>query len=313
MLARIYYLGQNLRMYDRLRPTERANVFKPERRFEQITKLRKSLGLEPLDEYSFGQGVEVDRHATTIGIEIEMSWDQAFPQLGAEWQEKEQRPETLPRSSPAFKDFSRKYNKHDQKLRPLLREIEQVIPRVGVDAYWEFSFLPSKHIGVTLAELQTLYDAQILRDGVSYATHMTVAGIDNDRDAFAFLCGLEISGGSDDERILRAITSKKGSWARKGFSGLLKRRPEELMGTDTEGYEFRTLVASSMDQMTSLFLTARDLGEMYQQNPNEWKKYRAHIESILKEKGLDLSPWPAPRTNQVPWMTYANILSKKDV
>ncbi|HEY8886328.1 MAG TPA: hypothetical protein VIM31_02385 [Candidatus Microsaccharimonas sp.] len=293
---------------DRLRPTEKNAVFNVEKRFSQVSRLRQSLGLQPIDTAAYLGSATQFTHAPTIGIEIEMSWMQVFPELAAPWEAEGVRPSQLDHSSPEYKQFSKIYDRLDRKLKPTLEEIQNVIPRVGRDAYWEFSFLPSKHIGITMAELQTLYDASILRDDVPYATHMTVATIDNDRDAFAFLCGLELSGGSTAKRIETAIQSQKGSWARKGTGGLLKRQPFELMGSDKDGYEFRTLVASSAQQMSSLLLTASHLAKMYQEDPTSWKKYRSHIESHLRSNGLNLSPWGRPQSNQVPWLKYAELL-----
>lgn len=293
---------------DRLRPTEKSAVFNVEKRFAQVDKLRKSLDLPAIHKDQYRGAAELFVDSPTIGIEIEMSWMQVFPDLAAEWDDKQVRPSHLDHASLEYKQFSKNYNRLDQKLKPTLEEIQNVIPRVGRDAYWEFSFLPSKHIGVTMVEVQTLYDAQILRDDVPYATHMTVATIDNDRDAFAFLCGLELSGGSTTERIHTAITSQKGSWARKGKGGLLKRQPFELMGSDTNGYEFRTLVATSAQQINSLLLTAHDLASLYQDNPTGWKAYRSHIEGRIRTEGLELASWERPQSNKIPWLKYAQLL-----
>jgi len=295
-------------MMDRLRPTEESAIFNVEKRFSQVSRLRQSLNLPRINAAEYLGTPEQFANNPTMGIEIEMSWTQVFPELAAQWEDQDVRPSQLDKDSREYKLFSKSYNKLDKNLKPILEEIENVIPRVGRDAYWEFSFLPSKHIGVTMAELQTLYDARILREGVPYATHMTVATIDNDRDAFAFLCGLELSGGSTPDRIKSAVTSSRGSWARKGKGGLMKRQPYELIGKDTEGYEFRTLVASSMQQMSSLLLTARDLATMYGQDPVAWKQYRSYIESFLKDNDLELMSWENIKFTQAPWLKYAELL-----
>lgn len=294
---------------DILRPTEKKAVFDVEKRFAQVDRLRQSLALPEIDSRQYMGTPEQFTLSPTIGIEIEMSWMQTFPELAAHYEDPDIRPIDLDHNSSEYKQFSKAYNRLDRKLKPTLEEIQNVIPRVGRDAYWEFSFLPSKHIGVTIAELQTLYDAQILRDDVPYATHMTVATIDNDRDAFAFLCGLELSGGSSTERIHSAMNSKKGSWARKGKGGLLQRQPFELMGNDTKGYEFRTLVTTSAHQLSSVLLTAHQLANMYQSDPLAWKQYRFHIESFLKENNLHLGAWERPQSNNIPWLAYAEFLT----
>jgi len=295
---------------DKLRPTEKFSVFDVEKRFHQISLLRRRLGITDVNSHEYLGTAEQFISSPTIGIEIEMSWMQTFPDLAAEWVDSPIRPSQLDSTSPKYKQFSKTYDKLDKKLKPTLEAIQQVIPRVGRDAYWEFSFLPSKHIGVTIAEVETLYDAHILRNDVPYATHMTVASLDNDRDAFAFLCGLELSGGSTPERIRTAITSQKGSWARKGEGGLMKRQAHELIGEDSNGYEFRTLVATSAQQMTSLLLTAHQLATMYQEDPTSWRSYRTHIESHLQSSGLNLSAWQRPALDSQPWLKFADLLNK---
>jgi len=294
---------------EKLHRTDAKEVFNVTRRFEQIDSLRNHIGLVSIDHVAYGSQIVEPFDTPTIGIEIEMSWMQAFPAMAEKWKESTVRPNTLGVFSPAYREFHKTYDANDKALRPILEEIEHVIPRVGKDAYWEFSFLPSKHIGVSMAELQTLYDASILYDGIPYATHMTVAEIDNDRDAFAFLCGLELSGGSTPARIETAISSQKGSWARKGKGGILKRQPTELMGSDTKGYEFRTLVAQSAQQMSSLFHTAQQLANMVKNDPASWRAYRSHIESHLKAHNLALSTWGQPRQNQPQWLAYSKLLS----
>jgi len=292
-----------------LRHTEQDEVFDTIKRFEQIQSLRTNLGLDPLPIVSYGSEIDLST-SPTIGIEIEMSWMQAFPEMGARWNESSVRPHQLHTYTPEYKAFQNEYNQNDRALRPVLEEIQKVIPRVGKDAYWEFSFLPSKHIGVSIAELQTLYDASILNDETKYATHMTVSEIDNDRDAFAFLCGLELSGGSSTERIESAISSTKGSWSRKGKGGLLKRQPGELMGDDTDAYEFRTLVVTSSSQMTSLFHTAYQLANMMKNDKEEWLRYRNHIESYIKDNDLLLEIWGKPTIDSAQWQKYGKLLSK---
>ena len=292
-----------------LKPTKQSEVFTVEKRFEQIHSLRERLGLVPLEIISYGSAI--DTLSPTIGIEIEMSWMQAFPDMGAKWRDSLVRPSELHSYTPEYKAFTREYDQHDSKLRPVLEQVQKVIPRVGRDAYWEFSFLPSKNIGVSIAELQTLYDAQILHDGIHYATHMTVAEIDNDRDAFAFLCGLELSGGSSMDRIESAIHSTKGSWSRKGKGGILKRQPSELMGDDTDGYEFRTLTTTSLSQMTSLFLTARQLVLMMKNDKKEWERYRTHIESRIRDNDLLLKTWDKPTIDMSPWQKYAKLVGNR--
>jgi hypothetical protein len=156
--------------------------------------------------------------------------------------------------------------------------------------------------------LSLLYDAAILRNDQEYSLHMTVAGIDNDRDAFAFLCGVEQAGGTSPQRIIEAAHSKKGSWARKGKGGALKRRPDELLGDEEVGYEFRTLSAQSEAQMNTVLTTAAELSHVYVNDPEAWKAYRASIEHKLSEHELPLKAWPKPKDDATTWLAYSGLV-----
>jgi len=274
------------------------NTFNDTARFAAIDRIRKELSLP--DAYEQPSTIS----PLSVGIEIEMTWRQAFPELSQRFVS----PATLHKNSEAYQTFSDAYDAHDKQLRPVLEHIKNVIPRVGADAYWEFSFLPTNNLSVTTAELSLLYDASILRDDQEYSLHMTVAGITNDRDAFAFLCGIEQAGGTSPQRIIDAANSKKGSWARKGKGGALNRRPEELMGDDIIGYEFRTLSAQSEAQMNTVLTTAADLAHLYTADPEAWKAYRGSIERELTEHGLELKAWPRPRNDAEPWLRYSRLV-----
>jgi hypothetical protein len=273
-------------------------AFNDTARFSAIQRIREELSLPDFhrqpDTFS----------PLSIGIEIEMTWRQAFPEVAHRYPS----PSTLMKGSGPYRDFSNEYDKEDKQLRPILEHIKKAIPRVGFDAYWEFSFLPTNNLGVTSAELSLLYDAAILRNDQEYSLHMTVAGIDNDRDAFAFLCGVEQAGGTSPQRIIEAAHSKKGSWARKGKGGALKRRPDELLGDEEVGYEFRTLSAQSEAQMNTVLTTAAELSHVYVNDPEAWKAYRASIEQRLSEHGLPLKAWPKPKDDATTWLAYSGLV-----
>ena len=288
-------------------------VFDPEVRMARLNALRNSFGLPPATD----QTLDPDAASKpSIGIEIEITWDQTFNSMRDRWLGAPVRPLQYSKQSPTRKEWAKQYNQNDRVLRPVLQAITPVIPRVGFDAYWEFSFDPTKDIAVTAAELELLYEPGIryknrppletglLHEGIPYATHMTIAGIDNDRDAFTILCALEQAGGSSPERIDAAITSDKGSWARKGSGGLLKRDPKELQGDDTAAYEFRTLICTSAQQMTDLLHLGQDLAYTCQTNPDEWRDIQRTVEARLKEANLPLTPWEKPRENVDVWRKY---------
>jgi hypothetical protein len=280
------------------RYVEKEDTFNDSLRFEAVSRLRKELSLNETDFE------EVNISPLSIGIEIEMTWRQAFPEIAKQWP----MPSDLPKNSRAYADFFHAYNEKDKQLKPLLKEIKHVIPRVGLDAYWEFSFLPTKNMSVTDAEIDVLYDAGILNNDCEYSLHMTVAGIDNDRDAYAFLCGLEQSGGTSAERLSEALTSKKGAWARKGKGGIVKRHTSELIGEDSTGYEFRSLSAQSRNQLHSLLDSAASLSHLLNNDPETWKVYRSSIEQHLVAHGFELKPWMKPKEDSVHWLSYIELL-----
>lgn len=276
-------------------------VFDDDARFRAIARLRRVLELPELEEMPADNGHGVS--PVGIGIEIETTWRQLFPEIAEQWPT----PMDLDTRSRDFRDFSAAYNKRDREITPKLAAVRPYIPRVGYDAYWEFSFLPTKNVAVTVAEASALYEAGFLRDGVDYAMHMTVAGIDNDRDAFAFLCDLELSGGTTPDRIMEAARSVKGSWARKGEGGILTRRPEELLGEETTGYEFRTLAARSREQLESTLFRAANLANIMSR-PDEWKNYRRMTEATLSAHGLPLTAWDHPKREPETWLAYSELL-----
>jgi hypothetical protein len=294
MLAHSFAKRKNTFM---TRYVERENVFNDAERFAAADRMRGELGLEIVEPAVHPES------PSTIGIEIEMTWRHAFPDIAAEWPS----PSTMEKDSDEYRAFVLAYDAAHTKLSPTLEHIKNVIPRVGSDAYWEFSFFPSKNINVTSAELGILYDAGLLKDGEDYSLHMTVADIATDRDAFTFLCGLEQMGGTTPTRLLEAAESKKGAWARKGTGGLLRRRSNELIGDDAVGYEFRTLVARSEEQVNTLLASAAMSAQLFH-DPSLWRDYRYMIESRLRRNGLELKPWGKPKENPDPWVRYAAML-----
>lgn len=279
-------------------PNPEMDVFDDAARLRAVVALRDEFHLEPMER------IDSEPSPFTIGIEIEMTWRQAFPDLAEQWPT----PPDKNILSPSYRKFSSAYDQRDKLLRPQLQTITKVIPHVGFDAYWEFSFLPTKNVSVTAQELRFLYDAGILLDGQNYSLHMTVAGIDNYRDAFAFLCCIEMAGGTTPARILEAIESKKGAWSRKGGGGIMKRTPNELHGEDEMGYEFRSLTAISQEQLNVTLATAADLSHLIRHDPDTWKVLRADIEQTLIAHGLPLEQWPRPKDDSSYWYKYATLL-----
>jgi len=281
-------------------------LFDTTARLTHLNGLRSALDLPslPIPESRI---FEEDR--PTIGIEIEMTWVQAFRSMQERWLDSPDRPGDHSKDSPLYQAFADAYNDNDSRLLPILEKIRPVIPRVGTDAYWEFSFRPTKDASITSAELATLYEAGILFKDIQYATHMTLAGITNDRDASTILCMLEQAGGTTLKRLESVHTSQKGGWARKLSPGGFRRRPGyELEGNDEIAYEFRTLVTTSPEQMSRLLRLGQKLASICLHDEDTWHTIQAKTEHSLKERGLPLRVWHSPKENPEIWRRYGETL-----
>ncbi|MBQ69303.1 hypothetical protein CL689_04505 [Candidatus Saccharibacteria bacterium] len=283
-----------------------GDVFNDSLRFDRLNGLRAALGLDDLAADSTND--DTFSQQPSIGIEIEMTWDQALEDLRPQWLGSDIRPSHYPKDSAEYKEFTRRYNKNDKRLRPILEAVSRVIPRVGFDAYWEFSFNPTKNRRVLEAELTTLYEAGILCEGIPYATHVTIADIYSERDAYAVLCALEQSGGSSARRIESPLTSVKGGWSQKGKGGLLQRMGSELAGSDITAFEFRTLTTTSPQQLSGVLELGQRLVSLQSQDKSAWLLERQRIEDSLIEQGLPLRPWDSPQRDAATWRKYGATL-----
>ena len=273
--------------------TERK-AFDTAYRLRRINALRQLWSLEPIEDFLVSTG-------STIGIEIEMTWPQAFPNM-SKWDRANIRPWELPRDSDEYEQFSADYDSNDTQMRPLLEQVQSIIPRIGRDAYWEFSFLPTKNSQILVHETSMLYEKSILRDDIPYAMHVTMSDIDNERDAYAMLMMLEMEGGATHERL----TSNIG-WARKGDGGLRKRTANELLGIDSCAYEFRTLVCLGVEHLQSILSLAQRLSIIRFESPKVWAELRSQLEEKLKQQGLPVSKWDSPTDNPGLWQQYADV------
>lgn len=286
------------------RDTNRIDrCFDPEYRLGRLNQLRVELGLSPLSiEFEAPQGV-------SVGIEIEMMWWQAFEDM-SHWGDSQLRPRDLDQSSEEYKQFAADYDRNEQQILPLLQEIEAVIPRVGNDAYWEFSFLPTRHPEVLKAELDTLFELGVLRTDQDYATHLTVAGVHNRRDAFMLLTAAELAGGTTSDRLLLPTRQVGGAWSRRydTTGGMRHRAAHELYGPGSSGYEFRTLTTSSAEQIHQVIRVVQELATSSLYHEARWLEQRRILEKVLVDNNLPLSDWPHPQDDPTYWQRYAELI-----
>ena len=283
-------------------------LFNISARFAHINALRDSFELDPLEIPS----TQLDSNSPTAGIEIEMTWRQAFKDMHDPWLHSDVIPRyELDINSAEYKAFHADYTRNYTQLIPRLHSVTPVIPRVGDDSFWEFSFRPTKDPAVAHAELTTLYDADILFEDIPYPTHLTLAGIPSIRDAAAILCRLEQEGGTTPERLASPEHTKKGTWMQKGMGGIRKRYSTELEGDDTVAYEFRTLVTTSPEQMDRIFRLGQELASTCLHHPDVWKKERDAVEASLVAQGLPLRMWGHPNREPLVWKSYRENLIDK--
>lgn len=279
--------------------TEEA-AFNEAMRVRRLNSLRRELGLEATELTPEFAG------AHTVGLEVEMTWPQAFPSM-SRWNDQHVRPRDLKHTDPsAYKVFGEEYDQQDKLFKPLLENTKACIPRVGLDAYWEFSFLPSKNFHLLAAEVGTLYEAGILREGVEYATHLTLAGWMSDSDAHVALYLLEKAGGTTASRLTRET-----GWSKKGATGGLRRRQGwELVGNDQHGIEFRSLVCTSPEQIKRVLELAQRLAAIIESQPELWAVMKEQALKELRSHGLPLKQWPKPAIDPDLWRRYAATLAR---
>lgn len=283
-------------------------LFETPTRFAHLNALRGHLGLTSLE----APAIPPEPSTPTAGIEIEMTWRQAFKDMHDPWLDSNIVPRyDLDINSAEYKAFHANYTRNYNTLIPRLHSLTPVIPRVGEDSFWEFSFRPTKDPAVANAELTTLYDAGILFEDIPYPTHLTLAGIPSIRDAAAILCRLEQAGGTTPERLASPEHSKKGTWMQKGMGGIRKRNTHELEGDDTVAYEFRTLVTTSPEQMDRVFRLGQELAHTCLHSPTAWKSERDKVEALLVANGLPLRMWGHPNREPLVWEAYRNTFEKK--
>lgn len=284
-----------------MRSLGESEIFDDYARETSVAYLRDALRLPPRP---------VEQNPTlisplTVGIEIEENWRQALPELGEKWAGKQPLSLRYLLERPAF---TREYRLADEALREVLHRTNPSIPASN-DSYHEFSFYPARNLNYTAAEVEALYEAGLLRDGEQYALHMTVSGFARSYDAYTFLTVQELSGATTEKRILGAITARQGSWSQKGIGGIKTRRPDELIGDDTTGHEFRSLCVTSRDQLIRTLGNAAQLASLYT-STSGWRSLQQEATAILNGADLPFEPWRNPKQSPELWQQYASLVTQ---
>jgi hypothetical protein len=280
--------------------TPSFDVFDDTLRMKRLNGLRHRLGLAAFEDI-----VQSEPDVPSLGIEIELTWDQAIPELREQWLGNSLRPASLNPHSRQYKEFRKLYAQGHRRIQQQYRKIKDVFPQVSEDAYKEFSFNPSRNVRVIASEVETLYDMDILTEGTEYSTHLTISDVTSDYDAYALLCLLEMNGGTTVNRITAPSRSRTGSWAQKGAGGILKRRPEELIGGTQIAYELRSLVTTDPEQLASVLETAQNTVVDQNHHREKWELQRRAIKKSFEAAGLIWTDWDDPRQPSEIWNGYA--------
>lgn len=283
-----------------MRSLSESEIFDDYARETSVAYLRDTLNLPPKPVFQDPNLVS----PLTVGIEIEENWRQALPELGKKWADKKPMSLRYLLERPAF---TREYRLADEALREVLHRTTPAIPASN-DSYHEFSFHPARNLNYTAAEVDALFEADLLRDGEQYALHMTVAGFTQTHDAFTFLTAQELLGATTEKRIVGAISARQGSWSQKGTGGIKVRRPDELSGDDQTGHELRSLCVTSRDQLVQTLGNAARLASLYA-STNDWNAVRGDATATLRHAELPFQPWQNPKQNPELWQRYATLIA----
>lgn len=286
----------------------RAEQLSPEEVFDGVLRLRRNnqmrqqLGLEPNATELIGARLP------SVGIEIEMAWHQALPELAAKWPNPSDRVKDS--TSAGHAEFLEDYARADRTMKEMLAITMPYIPS-SPDAYWEFAFMPSEDSDVIAAEVKTLYDAEILRLGTEYATHLTITGLKKYEDAHIILWELEHNGGSSAARIEQAIHDPVGSWSVKSRGGVRRRWPRGMVGKpEGKAYELRSLITTSPEQIAYVMRTAQLLVQEAVQEPGVWEERRQAVKAECLKLGLEWGPWQKPKNAPEFWGRYALAIAE---
>lgn len=173
----------------------------------------------------------------------------------------------------------------------------------GNDGYVEFALPPRRTAEQAAADVETLYDLELLSLGQKYPLHMTLGGIATSASTAYLLCSTEIMGNISSERI-----TQKNTWNVKGRGGAKNRPAHELQQGATKGVEFRTLYLASKEQFEVMATTAQVGAKAIQQQRPEWRGWRSTIRTELRAAGLPTDDYWG-RFDVTTWQKYGELLA----
>lgn len=264
----------------------------------------------------------------TIGAEIEVTWTSVFPQSaarvfreGTTWKNM---------TDQELEAFNTLCSALDTEVLPLYESTQRAgIPK-GKDAYWEFAHAPCKSYQTLADEIGLLMKPSVglIPTEQELSMHVTLGGIEVVHGGpHMILTGLELARGTTGDRIRKAIVPRLDSldrgWARKAAQGLYTRAPGELAGTNC-GFEMRSLVANTSEQVRDTMRTAQMLGaallgsravrsgdDGYKTRHLRlnWRQFITSLKSAFYAAQIDIGQqWLAPYEKAEPWASLANFI-----
>lgn len=295
-----------------------ANI---EDRTANTVRIAEALDMPPPEFSGYTQLFEAQKneHIPTIGAEIEIRWSSVLPEHPKWFNEPYSEFSQDKREA-----FNQRCDEIDAYWQPLYQAVTAAgIPK-GNDQYHEFAF-PYTHWYETLAaEITILSEAGLIPENHNSPMHITIGGMFLNKDVGIAAALTELYGGSNPARLTQP-SEESLAWARAGSSGIKPRRSKELEGDYDSGFEIRTLVANTPEQikktlrciqLLSAAIGADKQPDKYktdQQLSTLWGSIKeATEENLLKPYGLNR--WlHHPARNKVDWEQLGSLYNSNEL
>lgn len=288
-----------------------------ENRTANTFRLAEALNMPPPELSGRAQSFETrkNEHIPTIGAEIEIRWSSILPDHERWFNEPYNE-----FSKDKQEAFNRRCDEIDAYWQPLYQAATAAGVPKGNDQYHEFA-LHYAHWHETLAaEIAVLSEAGLIPGNHDSPMHVTIGGMPFDKEAGIAAALTELYGGSNPARLIQP-SQESLAWARAGSSGIKSRRAGELEGDYESGFEIRTLVANTPEQiggtlrciqLLSAAIRANKLSDKHETDQRLstcWESIKETTEeNLLKPYGLNR--WlHHPARNKIDWEKLGSLYS----
>lgn len=256
------------------------------------------------------EAMECSKHGEiiTIGVEVEVRWRSYFPEL---WKNHLEGKVYSELSYDEKELLTKLCDAEEAILLPKLKATERLgIPK-GKDKYYEFALEPAHHPSVIWYELELLKAANLIPDNMKHSLHITLGGMEANKDAYLMLMCLELLGYSSTERLCSAaVTDKAVLWGRRGRAGIRERESYQMKLGKTTGIELRTLELPTDQKEIEYLLFITWMMANYIKNKDRypaWNNVVLELEGIAENNNIDISKnWGRPYENPEVWIDFAN-------